>query len=35
MLRPVYSHALKGAVRAELDKDLVKMPVAEIVKHLT
>jgi protein required for attachment to host cells len=35
MLRPVYSHALKGAVRAEVDKDLVKMPVDEIEKHLT
>ena len=35
MLRPAYSHALKGAVRAELDKDLVKMPVHEIEKHLT
>jgi len=35
MLRPVYSHALKGAVRAEVDKDLVKMPVGEIEKYLT
>ena len=35
MLRPAYSHALKGAVRAEVDKDLVKMPVGEIEKHLT
>ncbi len=35
MLRPAYSHALKGAVRAEVDKDLVKMPVSEIEKHLT
>ena len=35
MLRPVYSHALKGAVRAEVDKDFVKMPVYEIEKHLT
>lgn len=35
MLRPVYSHALKGAVRVELDKDLVKHPVHEIEKHLT
>jgi len=34
MLRPAYSHALKGAVRAELDKDFVKMPVHEIEKHL-
>ncbi len=35
MLRPAYSHALKGAVRAEVDKDLVKMPVGEIEKHLS
>lgn len=35
MLRPAYPHALKGAVRAELHKDLVKMPVHEIEKHLT
>ena len=35
MLRPIYSHALKSAVRAELDKDYVKMPVHEIEKHLT
>jgi protein required for attachment to host cells len=35
MLRPAYSHALKGALRAELDKDFVKMPVHEIEKHLT
>jgi protein required for attachment to host cells len=35
MLRPAYSHALKSAVRVELDKDLVKMPVGEIEKHLT
>ena len=25
MIRPAYSHALRGAVRAELDKDLVKL----------
>ena len=35
MLRPAYSHALKGVLRAELDKDLVKMPVHEIEKHLS
>ncbi|MEJ2374758.1 MAG: host attachment protein [Pseudolabrys sp.] len=35
MLRPAYSHALKGAVRAEVDKDLVKMPVHEIEKRLS
>jgi len=35
MLRPAYSHGLRGAVRAEVDKDFVKMPVREIEKHLT
>ena len=35
MLRPAYSHAFKSALRAEVDKDLVKMPVGEIEKHLT
>ncbi len=35
VLRQHYGHAMKGAVRAELDKDLVKMPVHEIEKHLT
>jgi len=35
MIRPAYSQALKGAVRAEVDKDFVKMPVHEIEKHLT
>jgi protein required for attachment to host cells len=35
MLRPAYTHALKDAVRAEVDKDLVKMPVYEIEKYLT
>jgi protein required for attachment to host cells len=35
MLRPAYSHTLKGAVRVEVDKDLVKMPVHEIEKRLT
>jgi protein required for attachment to host cells len=35
MLRPAYSQALKAAVRAEVHKDLVKMPVYEIEKHLT
>jgi protein required for attachment to host cells len=35
MLRPAYSNALRGAVRAELDKDLVKMPVHEIETYLT
>jgi len=35
VLRPAYSHALKGAIRAEVDKDLVKMPVHEIEKRLS
>jgi protein required for attachment to host cells len=35
MIRPAYSQALKGAIRAEVDKDFVKMPVHEIEKHLT
>jgi protein required for attachment to host cells len=35
IIRPAYSHALKSAVRAEVDKDFVKMPVHEIEKHLT
>ncbi|HUL87251.1 MAG TPA: host attachment family protein [Pseudolabrys sp.] len=35
MIRPAYSHALKSAVRVEVHKDFVKMPVHEIEKHLT
>lgn len=35
IIRPAYSLALKNAVRAEIDKDLVKLPVHEIEKHLT
>ena len=35
MIRSAYSHAVKGAVRIEVDKDLVKMPVHEIEKRLT
>ena len=35
MIRPLYSQALRAAVRFELDKDFVKMPVHEIEKHLT
>ena len=35
VLRPAYSHALKTAVRAELDKDFVKLPVHQIEKQLT
>jgi protein required for attachment to host cells len=35
MLRAAYSAALKSAVRAEIDKDLVGVPVHEIEKRLT
>ena len=35
MIRPAYSHALKAAVRAEIDKDYVKLPVYEIEKRLS
>lgn len=35
VLRPAYTSALKDAVRAEVDKDFVKMPVHEIEKHLS
>jgi len=35
MLRPAYSSGLKGAIRAEVDKDLVKVPVHEIEKRLS
>lgn len=35
MIRSHYSHAVRAAVRAELDKDYVKMPVHEIEKRLT
>ena len=34
VLRRSYSPALKAAVRLEIDKDLVKLPVYEIEKHL-
>lgn len=34
MIRPHYSHGLRQAVRAEIDKDFVKLPVHEIEKHL-
>ena len=35
MIRHAYSHALCGAIRTEIDKDLVKHPVHDIEKHLT
>ncbi len=35
VLRPAYSHAVKDALKAEIDKDMVNMPVYEIEKRLT
>jgi len=35
VLRQAYSPALRQAIRAEIDKDLVKIPVHEIEKHLS
>jgi len=35
MIRPHYSHALKEAIRAEISKDMVNMPVYEIEKQIT
>src|SRR3954454_14278830 len=34
VLRQAYSHILRAAVHAEIDKDLVRLPVHEIEKHL-
>jgi len=34
VLRQAYSQNLRNALRAEIDKDFVKMPVHEIEKHL-
>ena len=34
MLRQAFSAAVRSAIRAEIDKDYVKMPVYEIEKHL-
>src|SRR5262245_15069364 len=34
LLRQAYSHSLRQALRAEVDKDFVKLPVHEIEKHL-
>jgi protein required for attachment to host cells len=34
VLRQAYTHSLRNALRAEIDKDFVKMPVHEIEKHL-
>ena len=35
VLRPAYSHGVKEALTAEIDKDMVNMPVYEIEKGLT
>lgn len=35
MIRPHYSQALKDAISAEIDKDMVNMPVYEIEKQIT
>jgi len=34
VLRQAYSHNLRNALRAEIDKDFVRMPLREIEKHL-
>jgi protein required for attachment to host cells len=34
ILRQAYSHNLRAALRAEVDKDLVKLPIHEIEQHL-
>ena len=34
VLRQSYSHELRNALRAEIDKDFVKLPVDEIEQHL-
>jgi len=35
VLRPAYTHDLRKVLQTEIDKDLVKVPVHEIEKHLT
>jgi protein required for attachment to host cells len=35
MLRPLYSHAVQAALKAEIGKDMVNIPVYEIEKRLT
>ena len=35
VLRPAYTQQLRSILRAEIDKDLVKLPVHVIEKHLT
>jgi protein required for attachment to host cells len=34
VLRQAYSHNLRAAVHAEIDKDFVRLPIHEIEKHL-
>jgi protein required for attachment to host cells len=34
VLRQAYSHNLRAAVHVEIDKDLVRLPIYEIEKHL-
>jgi protein required for attachment to host cells len=34
VLRQAYPHTLRAAVQAEIAKDLVRLPVHEIEKHL-
>ena len=34
MLRAAYSPAIRQALRGEIDKDYVKVPIREIEKHL-
>lgn len=34
VIRQAYSHQLRDALRAEIDKDFVKLPVHEIERHL-
>lgn len=34
IIRQAYSHQLRGVLRQEVDKDLVKLPVYEIERHL-
>jgi protein required for attachment to host cells len=34
VLRQSYSHSLRSALRAEIDKDLTKLPLGDIEKHL-
>jgi len=34
VLRHAYSHNLRAALRAEIDKDLVRLPVYQIERHI-